>query len=93
MILNAGIQKYLKTKTQSADSNLRHRCEDNGKTKDLPILVLRDEGRNEIPIPSMGGEELGVEFCHFEPCLKTKFGASMNALSIFSSKMGEKTQS
>ncbi|GBO02965.1 hypothetical protein AVEN_149289-1 [Araneus ventricosus] len=41
------IQKNLKSKTQSADSNLRPRCEDSGKTKDMPTLAPRVEARNE----------------------------------------------
>ncbi|GBN37482.1 hypothetical protein AVEN_26088-1 [Araneus ventricosus] len=46
MIRSGGIQKNLKSKTQSADSNLRPRCESSGKIKDLPTLDLRVEARN-----------------------------------------------
>ncbi|GBL91190.1 hypothetical protein AVEN_195091-1 [Araneus ventricosus] len=52
MIRNGGIQKNLKFKNQSADSNLGPRCEASGKTKDLPTLAPRDEGRN----PPCGGK-------------------------------------
>ncbi|GBM32678.1 hypothetical protein AVEN_223464-1 [Araneus ventricosus] len=41
IIRNGGIQKNLKSKTQSADSNLRSRCEGSGKRMDLPTLTLR----------------------------------------------------
>ncbi|GBN66831.1 hypothetical protein AVEN_270237-1 [Araneus ventricosus] len=93
MIRNGGIQKNVKSKTQSADSNLRPRSEGSGKTKDLPTFAPRDEGRNETRIPPCGGEEYGwVDFCDFEPCHKTNFGTSMNALPNFSTKMaGNKT--
>ncbi|GBL83465.1 hypothetical protein AVEN_196326-1 [Araneus ventricosus] len=60
MIRNDEIQKNLKSKIQSADSNLRPRLEGNGKTKDMPTLAPRDEGRNETRIPPCGGRgELG----------------------------------
>ncbi|GBN92615.1 hypothetical protein AVEN_275051-1 [Araneus ventricosus] len=52
MIRNGGIRKNLKSKTQSADSNLRPRCEGSGKTKDLSTLAPRVEARNE---ECMGG--------------------------------------
>ncbi|GBM18679.1 hypothetical protein AVEN_164793-1 [Araneus ventricosus] len=39
MIRNGGIQKNLKSKTQSADSNFRPRCEGSGKTKDPRVLI------------------------------------------------------
>ncbi|GBO18886.1 hypothetical protein AVEN_228801-1 [Araneus ventricosus] len=55
MIRNDVIQKNLKSKPQSTDSNLIHRCESNGKTKDLPTLAPRDEDRNETRIPPCGG--------------------------------------
>ncbi|GBL85743.1 hypothetical protein AVEN_185336-1 [Araneus ventricosus] len=89
MILSGGIQKNLKSKTQSADSSLRLRCEGSGKTKDLPTLAPRIEARK----PHVGKEESGwQEFCDFEPCVKTNFGTSVNALLNFSTKMGgEKT--
>ncbi|GBO05256.1 hypothetical protein AVEN_50409-1 [Araneus ventricosus] len=90
MIPNSGIQKNLNSKTQSADSNLRPRCESSGKAKDLPTLAPRTEGRNETRNPQVGEEESGwQEFCDFEPCLKTNFGTSVNALPNFSTKMGE----
>ncbi|GBN28455.1 hypothetical protein AVEN_200440-1 [Araneus ventricosus] len=54
IIRNGGIKKNLKSKTQSADSNLRHRCEGSGKTKDLPTLAPRVEARNETQNPSRG---------------------------------------
>ncbi|GBM92632.1 hypothetical protein AVEN_9274-1 [Araneus ventricosus] len=44
---NGGIQKNLKSNTQSADSNLRPRCKGSSETKDLPTLAPRDECRNE----------------------------------------------
>ncbi|GBN56979.1 hypothetical protein AVEN_51936-1 [Araneus ventricosus] len=60
MIRNGGIQKNLKSKTQSADSNLRPRCEGSGKTKDLPILAPRVEARNETRNPPRGGRGIWV---------------------------------
>ncbi|GBN59719.1 hypothetical protein AVEN_253236-1 [Araneus ventricosus] len=88
MIPNSGIQKNLNSKTQSADSNL-------SKAKDLPTLAPRTEGRNETRNLRVGEEESGwQEFCDFEPCLKTNFGTSVNALPNFSTKTGgEKNQS
>ncbi|GBM99509.1 hypothetical protein AVEN_1071-1 [Araneus ventricosus] len=74
----------LKSKTQSADSNLRPRCEGSSKSKDLPTLGPRVEARNEIRNLPCGL----VEFCDFEPCLKTNFGTSVNSLLYFSIKMG-----
>ncbi|GBN35681.1 hypothetical protein AVEN_64709-1 [Araneus ventricosus] len=56
MIRNGGIQKNLKSKTQSADSNLGPRCEASDKTKDLPILAPRNEGRNKTRIPPSEGK-------------------------------------
>ncbi|GBN53937.1 hypothetical protein AVEN_155141-1 [Araneus ventricosus] len=55
MIQNGGIQKNLKSKTKSADSNLRLRCEGCGTTKDLPTLAPRVEARNETRNPQRGG--------------------------------------
>ncbi|GBM40400.1 hypothetical protein AVEN_106143-1 [Araneus ventricosus] len=55
MIRNGGIQESLNSKTQSADSNLRPRCEGSGTTKDLPTLGPRVEGRNEIRNLPSGG--------------------------------------
>ncbi|GBL72684.1 hypothetical protein AVEN_235838-1 [Araneus ventricosus] len=46
MIRSGGIQKNLKSKTASANSNLRPRCEGSGKTKDLPTLTPSIEARN-----------------------------------------------
>ncbi|GBN74628.1 hypothetical protein AVEN_41540-1 [Araneus ventricosus] len=90
MIRNGGIQKNLNSETQSADSNLIPRLEGSGISKDLSTLGLRVEGRNETRNLPWGGEEGGqVEFCDFEPCLKTNFGTSVNALPYFSNKMGE----
>ncbi|GBN19037.1 hypothetical protein AVEN_253334-1 [Araneus ventricosus] len=58
MIRNGGIQKNLKSKTQSADSSLRPRCKGSGKTKDLPTLGPRVEARNETRNPPRGGREV-----------------------------------
>ncbi|GBO05623.1 hypothetical protein AVEN_38236-1 [Araneus ventricosus] len=55
MIRNSGIQKNLKSKTQSADSNLRPRCEGSGETKDLPALAPRVEAKNKTENPRVGG--------------------------------------
>ncbi|GBN76406.1 hypothetical protein AVEN_51935-1 [Araneus ventricosus] len=60
MIRNGGIQKNLKSKTQSADSNLRPLCEGSGKTNDLPILAPRVEARNETRNPPRGGRGIWV---------------------------------
>ncbi|GBO20343.1 hypothetical protein AVEN_182847-1 [Araneus ventricosus] len=60
MIRNGGIQKNLKSKTQSADSNLRPRCEGSGKTKDLPTLAPRVEARNENRNHPRGGRGVWV---------------------------------
>ncbi|GBM19289.1 hypothetical protein AVEN_259871-1 [Araneus ventricosus] len=46
MIRNGRIQKNLKSKTPSADSNFKHRCEGSGETKDLPTLAPRVEAKN-----------------------------------------------
>ncbi|GBN84768.1 hypothetical protein AVEN_58975-2-1, partial [Araneus ventricosus] len=46
IIRSGGIQKNLKSKTQSADSNLRLRWEGSGKTKDLPTLAPLVEAGN-----------------------------------------------
>ncbi|GBN17029.1 hypothetical protein AVEN_109524-1 [Araneus ventricosus] len=47
----------------------------------------------KLEVPRVREEEGGwQEFCDFEPCLKTNFGTSVNALLKFSTKMGgEKT--
>ncbi|GBN87501.1 hypothetical protein AVEN_201352-1 [Araneus ventricosus] len=42
----------------------------------------------KLEIPRVGEEDDGwEEVCDFEPCLKTNFGTSMNALPNFSIKM------
>ncbi|GBM29889.1 hypothetical protein AVEN_246453-1 [Araneus ventricosus] len=61
MIRNDGIPKDLKSKTQSADSNFRPRCEDSDKTKDLPTLVPRVEARNETRNSPCGGRGAWME--------------------------------
>ncbi|GBO27973.1 hypothetical protein AVEN_166733-1 [Araneus ventricosus] len=55
MIRKGGIQQNLKSKTQSADSNLRPRREGSGKTKDMHALAPRVEARNETRNPPHGG--------------------------------------
>ncbi|GBN84379.1 hypothetical protein AVEN_271817-1 [Araneus ventricosus] len=60
VIRNGGIQKNLKAKTQSADSNLGPRCEGSGKTKDLPTLPPRVKARNETRNPPLGGRGVWV---------------------------------
>ncbi|GBO08463.1 hypothetical protein AVEN_60840-1 [Araneus ventricosus] len=52
---SGGIPKNSKSKTPSADSDLRPRCEGSGKTKDLPTLGSRVEAINEIRNPPCGG--------------------------------------
>ncbi|GBN68357.1 hypothetical protein AVEN_139874-1 [Araneus ventricosus] len=85
MIESRGIQKNSKSKTSSADSNLEPRCEASGTLKDLPTLEPTFKGRNETRNPPCEGRECGwVDFCDFEPCLKTNFGTSVNALPYFS---------
>ncbi|GBM37061.1 hypothetical protein AVEN_228080-1 [Araneus ventricosus] len=75
-------------KTPSTDSNLGPRFEGSGETKDLPTLGPRIEVRKETR--NVGKEKYRwEEFCDFEPCIKTKFGTSVNALPNFSTKMGE----
>ncbi|GBM17982.1 hypothetical protein AVEN_238383-1 [Araneus ventricosus] len=55
MIRNGEIQKNLKSKTQSAASNLRPRCEGSGKTTDLPTLAPRVEDTSETRnLPRVG---------------------------------------
>ncbi|GBM84786.1 hypothetical protein AVEN_121912-1 [Araneus ventricosus] len=85
MIQNGGIQKNLKSKTQSADSNLRPRREASGKTKDLPTLTLRFEARNETRNLPRGERRVWMGR---NSATLTKFGAFVNALSNFSTKMG-----
>ncbi|GBL78658.1 hypothetical protein AVEN_65231-1 [Araneus ventricosus] len=60
MIRNGGIQKSLKSKTQSADSKMRPRCEGSDKTKDLPTVTPRVEARNENRNPSREGRGVWV---------------------------------
>ncbi|GBM10208.1 hypothetical protein AVEN_103816-1 [Araneus ventricosus] len=60
MIRNDGIQKNLKSKTQSADSNLRPLCEGSGKIKDLPTLTPRIDARNETLTLPRGGRGVWV---------------------------------
>ncbi|GBM08760.1 hypothetical protein AVEN_963-1 [Araneus ventricosus] len=60
MIQNGGIEKKLKSKTQSTDSNLRSRCEGSGKTKDLPTLAPRVESGSETRNPPRGGRGVWV---------------------------------
>ncbi|GBM73561.1 hypothetical protein AVEN_98791-1 [Araneus ventricosus] len=60
MIRNVGIQKNLKFKPQSTDSNLRSRCEGTGKTKDLPTVAPRVEARNETRNHPRGGRGVWV---------------------------------
>ncbi|GBM74481.1 hypothetical protein AVEN_51145-1 [Araneus ventricosus] len=81
-------QKNLKSETQSADSDLRTRSE-GSKTKDLPTLTPRVEAKNETQNPPFWEGESGwQEFCHFESCLKTNFGTSVNTVPNFAPKMG-----
>ncbi|GBM35957.1 hypothetical protein AVEN_95486-1 [Araneus ventricosus] len=56
---NGGIQKYLKSKAASADSNFRPGCEGSGKAKDLPTLAPRVEARNETQKPRGGKRGVG----------------------------------
>ncbi|GBM07829.1 hypothetical protein AVEN_33108-1 [Araneus ventricosus] len=60
MIRNGGIQNNLKSKSQSADSHFRPRCEGSGLTKDLPTLAPRVEARNETRNPPRGGRGVWV---------------------------------
>ncbi|GBM39456.1 hypothetical protein AVEN_142394-1 [Araneus ventricosus] len=91
---NSGIQKNLKSKTQSADSGLIPRCEASGKERICLHWHLASRIEMKLEIPCAGEEESGSqEFCDFEPCLKTNFGTSVNALPNFSTKMGEKKSS
>ncbi|GBL75213.1 hypothetical protein AVEN_156683-1 [Araneus ventricosus] len=54
MIRSGGIQKNLKSKTHSANFNLRLRCESSGKTKNMPTLAPRVDARNETRKPPLG---------------------------------------
>ncbi|GBM76372.1 hypothetical protein AVEN_165975-1 [Araneus ventricosus] len=60
MIRNGGIQKNLKSETQSADSNLEPQCKSSSRTKYLPILAPRIEARNETRILPRGGRGIWV---------------------------------
>ncbi|GBN79335.1 hypothetical protein AVEN_59963-1 [Araneus ventricosus] len=60
MIRNGGIQQNIKSKTESADSILRPRCEGSGKTKDLPTLAPGLEIGNETRNPPRGGRGVWV---------------------------------
>ncbi|GBN67627.1 hypothetical protein AVEN_205752-1 [Araneus ventricosus] len=94
MIRNSEIQKNLISKTESADSNLRPRCE--GSTKQSICLHWRLATRLEMKLKIFpaGEEESGwQEFCDIEPCLKTNFGTFLNALPNFATKMGGKNYS
>ncbi|GBM33427.1 hypothetical protein AVEN_55762-1 [Araneus ventricosus] len=76
-------QRTQNPKLKSADSNLGPRCGGSGKTKDLASRL-----EMKLETPRMGEEKFGwEEFCDFEPCLKTNFGASVNVLPNFSTKM------
>ncbi|GBM27793.1 hypothetical protein AVEN_254942-1 [Araneus ventricosus] len=91
MIRSGGIPTNSKSKTSSADSNLGPRCEGSDTIKDLPTLGPCVEARNETRNPPCWGRKVWKcgweEFCHFEPCLKTNFGTSVNVLPNFSTKM------
>ncbi|GBM01076.1 hypothetical protein AVEN_121727-1 [Araneus ventricosus] len=77
-----------KSNTSCVDSNLGPRLEGSGTSKALSTLKSRVEGRNEtrnLPRRGRGGwVSEWVEFCDFEPCLKTNFGASVNDVPHFS---------
>ncbi|GBM81017.1 hypothetical protein AVEN_138287-1 [Araneus ventricosus] len=83
---NAGVQTNSKSNTSCADSNLGPRLEDSDTSKDRPTLRPRVEGRNGTRNLSVWEEEglEWVEFCDFESCLKTNFGASVNDVPHFS---------
>ncbi|GBL77857.1 hypothetical protein AVEN_143203-1 [Araneus ventricosus] len=94
MIQRGGIQKNLKSKTQSADSNLRPRCEGSGKQRNCLHWNLASRLEMKLEIPRVGEEESGwQELCDFEPCLETNFGTFVNALFNFSTKMVGKNRS
>ncbi|GBO32090.1 hypothetical protein AVEN_72705-1 [Araneus ventricosus] len=92
MIQNGGIQKNLKSKTQSADSNLRPRyARVAAKQRIYLHWHLASRLEMKFKIPRVGEVESGwQEICDFEPCLKTNFGTSVNALPNFSTKVGGK---
>ncbi|GBM48363.1 hypothetical protein AVEN_37813-1 [Araneus ventricosus] len=78
----------LKIQNSIHDSILGPRCEGSGTTKDLPTLEPRVEARKETQNPCVEEEKCEWdEFCVFEPCLKTDFGTSVNALPNISIKM------
>ncbi|GBN55506.1 hypothetical protein AVEN_201833-1 [Araneus ventricosus] len=55
-----GIQKNLKSKTKSTDSNVRLPCESSGRTKDLPTVTPRFEARSETRNPQRAGRGVWV---------------------------------
>ncbi|GBL92822.1 hypothetical protein AVEN_144931-1, partial [Araneus ventricosus] len=64
-----------------------------GTSNDLTTFAPRVEGRNETRnLPCVGRGEGWQEICDLEPCLKTDFGTSVNALPNFSTKMGGEKQ-
>ncbi|GBO07240.1 hypothetical protein AVEN_141565-1 [Araneus ventricosus] len=92
MIRNGGIQKNLKSKTQSADSNLRPRYARVAATQRICLhwhLASRLEMKFEIP-REWEVESGWQEIYDFEACLKTNFGTSVDALPNFSTKVGGK---
>ncbi|GBN94262.1 hypothetical protein AVEN_39746-1 [Araneus ventricosus] len=90
MIRNGGIRKNVKSTTQSADSNLRPRCEGSAKQRICLHWHLASRLEMKLEIARVGEEESGWQECHdFELCLKTNFGKSVNALTNFSIKIGE----
>ncbi|GBL94732.1 hypothetical protein AVEN_71867-1 [Araneus ventricosus] len=92
MIRNGGIQKNLKSQTQSSDSNLRPLCEGSGKTKYLPTLAPRVEARNETRNLPRGGREVWVTgILRLRTLSQTNLGTSVNSLPNFSTKMGGRT--
>ncbi|GBN25302.1 hypothetical protein AVEN_136695-1 [Araneus ventricosus] len=59
MIRNGGIQKNLKSKTQSADSNLRPRCEGSAKQGICRHWNLASRLEMKLEIPRVGKRSLG----------------------------------
>ncbi|GBN62288.1 hypothetical protein AVEN_5728-1 [Araneus ventricosus] len=66
MIASVGIPTNSKSKTSSADPNLRSRCEGRGKTKDLPTLGTRVEARNEARNPPFWGRLMLVSLFYLK---------------------------
>ncbi|GBN32478.1 hypothetical protein AVEN_220168-1, partial [Araneus ventricosus] len=60
MIGSGGIPTNLKSKTSSANSNLRSRCDGKVKPKDMPELGARVEARNETRNPPFWGRLMWV---------------------------------